>query len=304
MDAFDVEGVRAWLTPQMDGLTDPGPEVAPFTGGASNLAYLLNYPHLRTELILRRRPAGKKAGSAHGMAREYRVQKALEPVFPLVPTVRALCQDPDVIGADFYVMGKVPGLILRGKLPEGMALSPSRARALSEVFVGTLADPQRVDPATAGLDDLGKGEGYVRRQVEGWTRHYAQARIWNTPGFRHVTAWLADHQPDGTALCVVHNDWRPENLVLHEETLQVAGALDWELATLVDPLMDLGSAMAYRVQADDSRMARAMRPQPSHLPGMLTRAETVERHCDRTGLSAENWSFCEVFGLFRIAVIA
>ncbi|TXS44301.1 phosphotransferase family protein [Streptomyces sp. t39] len=303
-DAFDVERMHAWLTGRLEGLTGPAPDVVQFTGGASNLTYQLSYPHLGTELILRRPPAGRKAGSAHDMAREYRIQQALKPAFPLVPTVRALCQDPSVIGADFYVMDKVPGLILRGRLPRGVNLTPGGARALSEAFVDTLAELHRIDPATAGLADLGRGEGYVRRQVEGWTRRYAQARTWNTPGFRRVTAWLADHQPDDVALCVVHNDWRLDNLVLDEKTLQVTGVLDWELATLGDPLMDLGSAMAYWVQADDGRMARAMRRQPSHLPGMLTRAELVERYCDATGLSAANWRFYEVFGLFRLAVIA
>ncbi|MEV4943518.1 phosphotransferase family protein [Streptomyces zaomyceticus] len=303
-DAFDVERTHDWLTRQMDDISGPAPDVVQFTGGASNLTYLLKYPHLDTELILRRPPAGKKASSAHDMAREYRVQKALKPAFPLVPTVRALCQDPSVIGADFYVMDKVPGLILRGRLPNGMNLSPERARGLSEAFIDSLADLHQVNPVAAGLADLGKGQGYVRRQVEGWTRRYAQARTWNTPSFRHVTAWLADHQPGDAATCIVHNDWRLDNLVLDENSLQVIGVLDWELATLGDPLMDLGSAMAYWVQADDGRMARAMRRQPSHLPGMLTRAQIVERYCARTGLSGENWPFYEVFGLFRLAVIA
>ncbi|MFJ4840611.1 phosphotransferase family protein [Streptomyces sp. NPDC088746] len=303
-DAFDVERVHAWLTRQMDSLAGPPPDVVQFTGGASNLTYLLRYPHIDTELILRRPPAGKKATTAHDMAREYGVQEALKPAFPLVPTVRALCQDPSVIGTDFYVMDKVPGLILRGRLPQGMALPPARARALSEAFVDTLTDLHQVDPAATGLGDLGRGNGYVRRQIDGWTRRYAQARTWNTPSFRHVTAWLADHQPDDLALRVIHNDWRLDNLVLDETDLRITGVLDWEMATLGDPLMDLGSALAYWIQADDDRLARATRRQPSHLPGMLTRAEIVERYCDRMGLPTDNWPFYETFGLFRLAVIA
>lgn len=303
-DAFDVEQVHSWLSRRVDGLTGPAPEVVQFTGGASNLTYLLRYEHPGRELILRRPPAGKKASSAHDMAREYRVQKALKPVFPYVPAVRALCQDPSVIGGDFYVMDKVPGLILRGRLPAGMTLSPVQARGLSEAFVDTLAALHEVDPAAAGLADLGRGTGYVRRQVEGWTGRYEQARTWNTPSFRRVTAWLNDNQPEDCGACVIHNDWRLDNLVLNERDLSVTGVLDWEMATVGDPLMDLGSALAYWVQADDSRMARAMRRQPSHLPGMLTRAEIVERYCDRMGLPADDWVFYEVFGLFRLAVIA
>jgi aminoglycoside phosphotransferase (APT) family kinase protein len=278
-DAFDTARVDAWLKERLDGLTGT-PEVTQFSGGASNLTYLLRYPG--AELVLRRPPAGRKASSAHDMAREYRVQERLRPVFPYVPAVRALCRDPEVAGGDFYVMDRVPGLILRGRL----------------------AELHGVDARAAGLGDLGRGTGYVRRQVEGWTRRYVQARTRHTPRFGRVTAWLADNRPEDAATCVIHNDWRLDNIVLDPGDLHVTGVLDWEMATLGDPLMDLGGALAHWVQADDDRMARATRRQPSHLPGMLTRAGIVERHCDRTGLPADHWAFYEVFGLFRLAAIA
>ena len=299
-DAFDVARVDAWLKARLAGL-EGDPDVTQFSGGASNLTYLLRYPG--AELILRRPPAGRKASSAHDMAREYRVQKQLKPAFDYVPTMRALCQDPEVIGSDFYMMDRVPGLILRGRLPEGRTLDPAQARRLSETYVDTLTELHRVDPAATGLDGLGKGAGYVRRQVEGWTRRYAEARTENVPTFEDVTAWLAAKQPDDVATCVIHNDWRLDNIVL-DDGLRVRGVLDWELATLGDPLMDLGSALAYWVQADDDEMVRATRRQPSDLPGMLTRAEIVERYCDRMGLEADGWAFYEVFGMFRLAGIA
>ncbi|MFC8886027.1 phosphotransferase [Streptomyces cinereoruber] len=148
-----------------------------------------------------------------------------------------------------------------------------------------------------------RGAGYVRRQVEDWTRRHARARTWNAPGFRGADR-LADRMPDDTALWAVRNDWRLDDLVLDEESLRVTGVLDWEPATLGDPLMDLGSALAHWVRADDGHAARAMPRRPSHLPGMLTRAEIVERYRDRTGLSTGDWPLYEVFGLFRLAVIA
>jgi aminoglycoside phosphotransferase (APT) family kinase protein len=302
-DAFDVARVDAWLKEHVDGLAGT-PQVGQFSGGASNLTYLLRYPGTPArELILRRPPAGRKASSAHDMAREYRVQDRLKPYFGFVPTVRALCQDPDVIGSDFYVMDRVPGLILRRHMPEGVTLDRAGARALSERYVDVLTDLHRVDPAAAGLADLGRGAGYVRRQVEGWTRRYADARTWNVPSFGRVTAWLAANQPPDVATRLIHNDWRLDNLVLAESDLRVVGVLDWEMATLGDPLMDLGGALAYWVQADDGRLAQVTRRQPSHLPGMLTRAEIVERYCDRMDLPAEGWVFYEVFGMFRLAAI-
>ena len=303
-DAFDVAAVDAWLRrqPGLEDLTGT-PEVTQYAGGASNLTYRLRYPG--ADLVLRRPPAGTKATSAHDMVREYRVQERLKPVFPQVPTVRALCRDHGVLGTDFYVMDRVPGTILRGRLPAGVTLPPDRAAALCRAAVDTLVALHAVDPVAAGLADLGRGPGYVRRQVDGWTQRYARARTRNVPSFRRVTRWLDANAPDDVAQCVVHNDFRLDNLVLApDEPTRVVGVLDWELATIGDPLMDLGGALAYWVQADDGRLAQVGRRQPSHLPGMLTRRQIVARYAQRTGRDVGQWPFYEVFGLFRLAVIA
>ena len=162
-----------------------------------------------------------------------------------------------------------------------------------------------VDVDAAGLRDLGKGAGYVRRQIEGWTERYARARTWNVPRFTDVTRWLAAHMPEDAATCVIHNDFRLDNCVLDpEDPTRVLGVLDWEMATLGCPLMDLGTTLAYWIQADDDPLARATRRQPTHLPGMLTRDEVVDYYCLRTGRTIDNWAFYEVYGLFRLAVIA
>ncbi len=298
-DRFDTAAVHAWLRSVVDGLVGE-PAVRQFPGGASNLTYLLSYPD--RELILRRPPVGRKAASAHDMRREYRVQSGLKPVYPYVPTVLGLCEDESVLGSDFYVMERIPGTILRDNPPEGLELGPERARALSTALVDRLVDLHRVDPAAAGLGDLGKGAGYVRRQVEGWARRFADARTDNVPDFAAVIAWLRANQPADVATVVIHNDWRFDNVVLDDD-LAVVGVLDWEMSTLGDPLMDLGGAVAYWIQADDDEVFQRARRQPTHLPGMLTRAELVEHYCDRMGLGAEGWPFYEAFGLFRLAVI-
>ncbi|ONK15492.1 phosphotransferase family protein [Streptomyces sp. MP131-18] len=300
-DAFDVARVDTWLKRQLPHLTGT-PEVSQFTGGASNLTYLLRYPG--AELVLRRPPAGHKAASAHDMAREHHVLQALAPAFPLVPAVRALCRDPAVIGCDFLVMDRVPGVVLRRDPPPGLALDTARARALSETYVDTLVELHRVEPTAPGLAELGRGEGYVRRQVEGWTRRYERARTPGSPDFAAVTSWLAAHRPADTGARVIHNDWRLDNLVLDADDLRVRGVLDWEMATIGDPLMDLGGALAYWTEAGDGPAALAARRQPSHLPGMYTRAQIVARYCARTGLRADHWPFYETFGRFRLAAIA
>ncbi|MGH3759665.1 phosphotransferase family protein [Actinophytocola sp.] len=298
-DAFDTAAVTAWLESHVDGLGELR-EVRQYPGGASNLTYLLRYAG--RELILRRPPAGQKARSAHDMRREYRVQSRLRPVYPYVPNVLALCTDPAVLGSDFYVMERIDGIILRGDLPEGMTLSPAAARDLAFRTFDRLIELHEVDAEAAGLGDLGKGAGYVERQVRGWSDRYRKARTPDVPEAEKVMAWLAANQPDDVRICVIHNDFRFDNVVL-SDALEVVGVLDWEMATLGDPLMDLAGSLAYWTQADDDELALAMRKQPSHLPGMPTRQELLDHYRARTGLSARNWTFYEVFGAFRLAVI-
>ncbi len=300
-EELPVAPVDAWLKGRIAGLSG-SPRVTQYAGGASNWTYRLEYEG--HDLVLRRPPAGTKAKSAHDMGREYRVQKALGPVFPWVPEMLAFCDDPAVLGCDFYVMRRIPGLIPRGRLPRGLSLDPSTARRLCLSFVERLVDLHRVDPAAAGLDALGKGAGYARRQVEGWSARYEKARTWNVPSFRDVVAWLKANVPDDSATCVIHNDYRLDNVVLDpEDPTRIVGVLDWEMATLGDPLMDLGNSLAYWVEAGDDFVARSTRRQPTHLPGMLTRRELVALYLERSGRRPASWTFYEVYGLFRLAVI-
>ncbi|MGH3716276.1 MAG: phosphotransferase family protein [Micromonosporaceae bacterium] len=300
-DAFDVSTVDAWLKEHTEDLKGT-PEVRQFPGGASNLTYLLRYSD--RDLILRRPPSGTKAKSAHDMRREHLIQSRLKPVFPYVPEMVALCTDESVIGGDFYVMERVDGVILRKQLPDGMTLPPERARQLCHDLIDRLVELHSVDPAAVGLDEIGKGSGYVKRQITGWCDRYRKARTWNVPTFAGVMDWLQAHQPEDVRTCVIHNDYRLDNMVLDPETLDIQGILDWEMATLGDPLMDLGNTIAYWTQADDGRLAYALARQPTHLPGMLTRDEAVAYYCERSGLRTDNWAFYEVYGLFRLAVIA
>jgi aminoglycoside phosphotransferase (APT) family kinase protein len=300
-DRFDVAALAAWLHDRLPGL-DGIPEVRQYPGGASNLTYLLRYPG--QDLILRRPPTGHKAASAHDMKREFFVQQRLKPVYRYVPEVLALCEDDAVIGSDFYVMERLRGVILRRDLPAGVSLSESDARALSLRAVDSLIELHTVDAAQAGLESLGKGGGYVARQVSGWSRRYSAARTENVGDFEKVMQWLDRNQPEDVATVVIHNDFRLDNVVIDNlASLNVIGVLDWEMSTLGDPLMDLGGALAYWTQADDDDMALRYRRQPTHLPGMLTRAQVLAHYVERTGFSPENWVFYEVFGLFRLAAI-
>lgn len=302
-DAFDVGVLHRWLVEHAGLDPDlPLPVVEQFPGGASNLTYLLRYPD--RQLVMRRPPRGHKAASAHDMRREVVVQRSLRPRYPLVPDVVAFCEDEAVIGSDFYVMTRIEGVILRSNLPPGLELSPERARALAYTVIDAQADLHGIDPDEVGLSGLGKGPGYVERQITGWSRRYRDALTDDVPDGEDVMGWLADRIRPDSAARLVHGDWRFDNLVLDvADEPRVRGVLDWEMATVGDPLMDLGASLAYWTQADDDPGFLLLRRQPTHLPGMPTRAEYVDRYLARTGLATDDWAFYEVYGLFRLAVI-
>jgi aminoglycoside phosphotransferase (APT) family kinase protein len=304
-DAFDVSAVSAWLGEQDVAGVDASvlPEVRQFPGGASNLTFELTYPD--RQLILRRPPPGSTARGAHDMGREHAIQAGLATAFPYVPEMLARCTDHSVIGADFYVMAKVDGVILRADPPASYDLDTSETRRLCEGFVDLLIALHAVDVEEAGLAGFGRGDGYVDRQVTGWTDRFSRARTPNVPTFADTTAWLSDRRPDDVGACLIHNDFRFDNVVLAPDHLErIVAVLDWEMATVGDPLMDLGGALAYWAQADDDATMLALRRQPTHLPGMLTRDEVWDRYAEQTGIDTSDRRFYEVFGLFRLAVIA
>ena len=276
-----------------------------FTGGASNLTYLLRYPE--RDLILRRPPAGTKARSAHDMAREHRIQAALRRSSLRAADGRAVHR-PRVLGSDFYVMERVDGRDpARASCRRRSATEPRGWRALGERFVDLLVELHAVDPAAAGLAELGRGPGYVGRQVAGWSERYRRAADVERPLLRARDALARRRTSRPTsARCVIHNDFRLDNLVLDRRrpAARASAVLDWEMATIGDPLMDLGSSLAYWVQADDGAREPRFRRQPVAPARACRRArEIVARYGERTGRDVADWRFYEVFGLFRLAVI-
>ena len=301
-DAFDLDPVRRWLATVGIDLGDEV-EIRQFRGGASNLTYSLRDDE--HDLILRRPPTGKKAAGAHDMAREYRIQAGLAQSFPLVPKMIGLCQEEAVLGSDFYVMERIDGIIPRRDF--SIEISPADTATLCRNAIGALIDLHDVDVKATPLASMYKGLGYVERQISGWTRRFRDARTPDVPDFEGVMEWLAANQPEDVGACMIHNDFRFDNLVLaKEDPTKPIGLLDWELATVGDPLMDLGSTTAYWVQADDDDFSQLFRRQPTHLPGMMTRAELVDHYCAARGLALtpEQWRFYDVYGVFRLAGIA
>ncbi|MQW92535.1 phosphotransferase [Acinetobacter wanghuae] len=301
-EELDVRAVGNWLIEHGEEISGPV-EVTQYSGGASNWTYRLKYEN--ADYILRRPPKGTKAKSAHDMAREYHVQRTLADFYPVVPEMVLLCQDESIIGCDFYVMKRIEGIIPRANLPRELNFNETQVRELCTNVLDKLIELHQVPYEGTDLEKLGKGGGYCQRQVEGWDARFDKAKTINVPSFKYVRNWLKEHIPADSKTCIIHNDWRFDNIILDpNHSTQVIGVLDWEMATLGDPLMDLGSALAYWVEESDNAIFKATRRQPTHLKGMFTRKEVVDYYLEKTGLNPSNWTFYEVFGVFRLAVIA
>lgn len=301
-EELSLERLNPWLKKQISGLSGT-PEVTQYSGGASNWTYCLSYPE--RDLILRRAPAGTKAKGAHDMGREYRWQGALKSSYNYVPEMLAHSDDTELIGAEFYVMEKLHGVIPRQNMPAGLHLSAQQAEQMCRNALAALLELHQVDYHAAGLHRLAKGEGYVERQVEGWIKRYNNVVTWNVPAAKSIADWLRANQPSKEVICATHNDFRLDNLVLAlDDPTQVVGVLDWELATLGDPLMDLGTMLAYWVQDDDDFLAKSTRRQPTHLPGMMRREDVLEYYFAQSDLDIDDFTFYEVFSSYRLAGIA
>jgi aminoglycoside phosphotransferase (APT) family kinase protein len=300
---LDAARLGEYLAGHLPGLSGPL-EVRQFPAGFSNLTYLLRAGEV--ELVLRRPPFGTKPRSGHDMAREFRVLSALRGHFPYGPRALHYCADEAVLGTPFYVMERLSGLILRHRYPPGLEPTPELARVQQTALVDVQAQLHAVDYTAAGLADLGRPEGYVERQVQGWAERYQRARTPGSPAFEETVAWLGAHLPRSSGAALIHNDYKLDNVVFDAaDPRQLVGVLDWEMATVGDPLMDLGCSLSYWVQADDPPWLHETTLVPTAVPGSLTRRQVLARYAEASGreVVGEAARFYYVFGLFRLAGI-
>ncbi|MFJ2525446.1 phosphotransferase family protein [Pseudomonas capeferrum] len=301
-EELDAAVIDPYLKAHITGLAGL-PSISQFPGGASNLTYLVSYPG--RDFVLRRPPFGHKAKSAHDMGREFRILNQLNDGFPYCPKAYVHCTDERLIGGEFYVMERVKGIILRSDIPAELNLDAAKTEALCKSFIDRLVELHQVDYQACGLADLGKPEGYVQRQVEGWTSRYAKAITEDAPRWEQVIAWLHEQMPaDHPRPGIVHNDYRFDNVILDADNpMRIIGVLDWEMATIGDPLMDLGNSLAYWIEAGDPAPMQLMRRQPSNAPGMLSRRQFVDYYAERAGIRLDNFDYYYCYGLFRLAGI-
>jgi aminoglycoside phosphotransferase (APT) family kinase protein len=301
-EELDIGRVGEFLRQAVPGLKG-NMTVRQFPSGYSNLTYLITAGD--REMILRRPPFGKKPKSGHDMSREFRILTALKPYYRYCPEPLAYSEDPAVMGCPFYVMERLHGLVIRKHLPEGLVLSKNDARTLSENMVRVLCELHMIDYRKAGLEGFGRPEGYVKRQVEGWINRYRDAYTPDAPGFEMVMEWLVDAMPGDTDHpCVIHNDYKFDNVLLDPENpLEIIGVLDWEMATIGDPLLDFGNSLAYWVEPNDPAPWKSVGMMATDVDGMISRAEQMALYSKIAGRSMENFDFYFCFGIFRLAAI-
>ena len=300
-EELDLDALRPWIAAQLD-LDAADLQVQQYPGGHSNLTYRVQLAG--RDLVLRRPPFGSRVKRAHDMGREYRVLSRLSQHRPWAPRPVAFCDDPAVLGADFYLMERIGGVILRRQAPTGMTIDEATARRICETLLDTLVELHSLDYQAIGLGDLGKPEGFVERQVSGWTKRYQDAQTDEIAEMPEVASWLAAHMPRSPAPTVIHNDFKLDNVIFDSEHFErVVGVLDWEMATVGDPLIDLGTTLCYWVEAGDSDAFKNLSFGPTHLPGMYTRAQLAERYAEKTGRDVGPIVFYYAFGLFKTAVV-
>lgn len=273
-----------------------------FPGGASNLTYAVNIG--ATRLVLRRPPFGPKIKSAHDMSREYKLFSKLISSYNKVPRALLFCEDESIIGREFYIMERVEGVILRSKMPKEMHPEPSVMRGIANSLVATMVDLHQVDYEATGLGDLGRPAGYNERQVRGWTKRYFNAKTDEVPEIEKVSAWLTENLLPESDSCLIHNDYKYDNVVLDSaDWTKIIAILDWEMCTLGDPLMDLGTSLCYWTNPNDPDWIKQIALSPTTLPGNPTRSEIAEIYAKASGRDLSNIVFYYVFGLFKIAVV-
>jgi aminoglycoside phosphotransferase (APT) family kinase protein len=296
-EELDQAALASYLQNKLDGAANLS--IEQFPGGHSNLTYLLRTPG--REYVLRRGPLGPVAPKAHDMAREYMVLKAAHPFFDAAPEVFHLCEDTSIIGAVFFIMERRRGIVVRDRIPAELAVFPDYPARVSRGFVDCLVELHAVDIEKHGLVSLGKPAGFLERQVRGWFERWNRAKTEEIPQMQRLIQWLTDHLPASPAPTLVHNDFKLDNLMLDaQDPERVEAVLDWEMATVGDPLVDLGLSLCYWSQPSDPGGAKASLTSE---PDWFTREELVGRYAERTGRDVSQINYYEVFALFKLAVV-
>lgn len=299
---FDLSAVERYMRERIEGLPEGELEVRQFPSGASNLTYLVKIGDW--EGVLRRPPQGPLPPKAHDMGRESDLLMKLHEAFPLAPKPYFFTDDESIIGAPFYVMELREGINVDDSFPEGVEPTEELCRGMSRMIADTLVELHAVDWREAGLEELGRPEGFLERQVKGWIGRYDEAKTEEIEEVEPLTEWISRDIPESPPATIIHNDYKLNNLILNPDDLtEVRAVVDWEMATIGDPLFDLAVSLSYWVEADDSQELKEVLPTVTDMPGFFTRKEFIDYYGERSGRDISDMHWYMVFGYFKLAVI-
>ena len=297
-EELNLAALAEYLGGKISGVEN-GIEIEQFPGGHSNLTYLLVIGG--REYVLRRAPLGPVAPKAHDMVREARVLQAVHPHFPPAPEVYHICEDAAIIGAPFFLMQRRRGIVLRTEIPPEVAAHKSYPVRVSRAFVDCMVQLHAVDIEKHALTALGKADGFVARQVKGWSERWARARTEDTPEMDRVVEKLAATIPASGRPTLVHNDFKLDNVMLDSHVPdRIEAVLDWEMTTVGDPLSDLGLTLCYW---SSTLVPGTSLQAVTTGPGWYSRDEFVEHYARATGRDLAVLPWHEAFGVYRLAVI-
>ena len=298
---FDRAAAERYMREHIEDLPEGELEVRQFPSGASNLTYLVKIGDW--EGVLRRPPLGPVPPKAHDMERESRLLMMLHEAYPLAPKPYFFTDDESIIGAQFYVMEHREGVIVDDEFPEGVEPTEELCRGMSQMVADTLIELHAVDWKEVGLEELGRPEGFLERQVKGWIKRYDEAKTEEIEEVEPLTEWLSEDIPESPPATIVHNDFKLNNLVLNPDDLtEVRAVLDWEMTTLGDPLFDLAVSLSYWFEPDDPQEIKAL-PTVTDTPGFWTRKEFIDYYAEKSGRDLSDMHWYMVFGYFKLAVI-
>jgi len=301
-----LEPLRSWMEESVPNFDASAPlQATLLAGGRSNISYKLTDAS-GSSWVLRRPPLGHIMPSAHDMGREFRVLSGLNKVLFPTPTTRAHCEDESVIGAKFMMMDFVDGRVIESA-QTALSLSATQASEISQELVDTLARLHAVDPAAAGLDQLGKPAGYLQRQVKRWGEQWQITKTRELPEIEVLRAWLEAaivKVPESLPTSIVHGDYRIDNVILAGDKSQIVAVLDWEMSTLGDPISDLAISLVYWSQATDTlRKKIPVAEDVTSGLGFWSRQQVLDRYVSQTGLDISHLDECVALACFKLAVI-
>jgi aminoglycoside phosphotransferase (APT) family kinase protein len=298
-ESFDLNQLNNLLLSSVPGVT-PITSITRFPGGYSNLTYSIQTDN--QHFVMRMAPPGANIKSAHDMEREYKVLQLLKPHFSQVPEPILYATDTSITGSSFYIMEQLEGIILRAYNAPKLAISPLQFEHCAKQLVETLAQLHAIDIESTQLVQLGKPEGYVNRQVEGWIKRYYNAETDTISSMNRIAEWLKNNHPKQQIPTLLHNDFKYDNIIFSNDLTEVRGVLDWEMATVGDPLMDLGAMLAYWFEHDEEPIFKQYNC--TWLPGNLSRADLIAYYALISKRDLTDINYYYVFGLFKNAVIA